>query len=250
MDILGIDIGGSGIKAAIVDTEKGVLKSDRIRIDTPKPSKRRDVAKVIDVLIQKFNWKGVVGISFPTVIKNGKALQHGNLHKSWKNTQIDDFLNARIGGEFYILNDADSAALAVMKHGDGKGKEGLVITITLGTGIGSGVFFNGNLLPNFELGRLYGNRGDIMELFAADSARKRNQMSFKEWSKGLNFFLTHIENSFSPDLIIIGGGVSKKIDQFEKYLSIKTPFFATALKNDAGIIGAAMYADICLKKRK
>jgi polyphosphate glucokinase len=141
-----------------------------------------------------------------------------------------------------VVNDADAAAMGVMEFGVGKAEKGLVITITLGTGIGSGVFFNGELLSNFELGRLYGKKGDIMELFASDAARKRNDWDFKKWGKRLNFFLSHIEKSFNPDLIIIGGGVSKKIDHFKRYIDIETPFKSAELKNNAGIVGAALFA--------
>ena len=242
MELLGIDIGGSGIKASIVDAETGNILSDRKRIPTPQPAKPDAVAKVVNEIIKSLDWKGSVGVSFPTIIKNGKALHYGNLHKSWQGTQIDELFKKYCGLDFYVLNDADAAAMAVMKFGAGKDKKGLVITITLGTGIGSGVFFNGKLLPNFELGRIYGKKGDIMESFAADSARKREDLSYKEWGKRVNFFLSHVEQTMCPELIIIGGGVSKKMDKFKKYITIETPVIPAQLLNDAGIIGAAMFA--------
>ena len=242
MELLGIDIGGSGIKASIVDAETGNILSDRKRIPTPQPAKPDAVAKVVNEIIKSLDWKGSVGVSFPTIIKNGKALHYGNLHKSWQGTQIDELFKKYCGLDFYVLNDADAAAMAVMKFGAGKDKKGLVITITLGTGIGSGVFFNGELLPNFELGRIYGKKGDIMESFAADSARKREDLSYKEWGKRVNFFLSHVEQTMCPELIIIGGGVSKKMDKFKKYITIETPVIPAQLLNDAGIIGAAMFA--------
>ena len=145
MELLGIDIGGSGIKAAIVDAETGELIGERQRIPTPRPSKPKAVAEVVLEIIESLNWKGPVGVSFPTIIKNGKALHHSNMHKSWKGTQVDELFKKYCGQDFYVLNDADSAAMAVMKFGAGKGKKGLVITITLGTGIGSGAFFIGVL---------------------------------------------------------------------------------------------------------
>ena len=242
MELLGIDIGGSGIKGAIVDAETGKLVSHKKRIPTPQPAKPKAVAKVVQELINDLNWNGPVGVSFPTVIKNGKALQYGNLHKSWKGTQIDELLKEYCNQDFYILNDADAASLAVMKFGAGKDKKGLVITITLGTGIGSGVFYNGELLSNFELGRIYGKQGDIMESFAADSARKREDLSYKEWGRRVNFVLTHIEEIMHPEIFIIGGGISKKMDKFKKYLTLDTPVIPAQLLNDAGIIGAAMFA--------
>jgi polyphosphate glucokinase len=242
MELLGIDIGGSGIKGAIVDAETGELVSDRKRIPTPKPSKPDAVADIVEELIKSFNWEGPVGVSFPTIIKNGKALGHSNFHKSWKNTQIDKLFKEHCNQDFYVLNDADAAAMAVMKFGAGKGKNGLVITITVGTGLGSGVFFNGQLLSNFELGRIYGKKGDIMESFAADSARKREKLDYKEFGKRLNFFLTHVEQTMHPELFIIGGGISKKMDKFKKYITLDTPVIPAELLNDAGIIGAAMFA--------
>lgn len=242
MELLGIDIGGSGIKGAIVDAETGKLVSKRIRIATPKPSKPVPVAMTVNEIIKNLNWEGPAGVSFPTVIKNGKALLNSNFPKSWKNTQIDDLFKEHCHRDFYVLNDADAAAMAVMKFGAGKGKKGLIITITVGTGLGSGVFFNGQLLPNFELGRIYGKEGDIMESFAADSARKREKLDYKEFGRRLNFFLFHVEQTMHPELFIIGGGISKKMEKFKKYIKIDTPVIPALLLNDAGIIGAAMFA--------
>jgi len=246
MEILGIDIGGTGIKGAVVDTKTGELSSERLRVPTPKPATPESVAAELETFLKTFDWKGPVGISFPTVIKNGKAMQYGNLDKSWQHTQIDTLFKSKTGHDFYIVNDADAAAMGVMEFGVGKDQMGLVITITLGTGIGSGVFFDGKLLSNFELGRMYGRKGDIMESFAADSARKREDWSFKAWAKRVNFFLNHVEKTFNPDLIIIGGGVSKKMDKFEQYIDLNTPLKAAELKNNAGIIGAAIFAKTCI----
>ena len=242
MNILGIDIGGTGIKGAIVDSLTGDIISERLRIPTPQPATPENVSLSLKSLIKEFQWEGPVGISFPTIIKNGKAMHFGNLDPSWQFTQVDTHFKSTTGNDYFIVNDADAAAMGVMEFGVGKNVMGLVITITLGTGIGSGVFFNGELLSNFELGRMYGRKGDIMEQFAADSARKREEWSFKTWGKRVNFFLKHVENTFNPDLIIIGGGVSKKMDKFESYITINTPIKAAELKNNAGIIGAAIFA--------
>ena len=242
MNILGIDIGGTGIKGAIVDSETGELISERLRVPTPQPATPENVSNTMKVFMKSFEWKGPVGVSFPTIIKNGKAMHFGNLDPSWKLTQIDTLFKSITNNNYYVVNDADAAAMGVMEFGVGKNKMGLVITITLGTGIGSGVFFNGQLLSNFELGRMYGRKGDIMEYFAADSARKREDWSFKSWGKRVNFFLKHIENTFNPDLLIIGGGISKKMDKFEAFININTPIKAAELKNNAGIIGAAIFA--------
>ena len=242
MNILGIDIGGTGIKGAIVDSETGELISERLRVPTPQPATPENVSNTMKVFMKSFNWKGPVGVSFPTIIKNGKAMHFGNLDPSWELTQVDKLFKSITNNNYYVVNDADAAAMGVMEFGVGKNKMGLVITITLGTGIGSGVFFNGQLLSNFELGRMYGRKGDIMEYFAADSARKREDWSFKSWGKRVNFFLKHIENTFNPDLLIIGGGISKKMDKFEAFININTPIKAAELKNNAGIIGAAIFA--------
>ena len=242
MNILGIDIGGTGIKGAIVDSETGELISERLRVPTPQPATPENVSNTMKVFMKSFEWKGPVGVSFPTIIKNGKAMHFGNLDPSWKLTQIDTLFKSITNNNYYVVNDADAAAMGVMEFGVGKNKMGLVITITLGTGIGSGVFFNGQLLSNFELGRMYGRKGDIMEYFAADSARKREDWSFKSWGKRVNFFLKHVENTFNPDLLIIGGGISKKMDKFEAFININTPIKAAELKNNAGIIGAAIFA--------
>ena len=242
MNILGIDIGGTGIKGAIVDSETGELISERLRVPTPQPATPENVSNTMKVFMKSFEWKGPVGVSFPTIIKNGKAMHFGNLDPSWELTQVDKLFKSITNNNYYVVNDADAAAMGVMEFGVGKNKMGLVITITLGTGIGSGVFFNGQLLSNFELGRMYGRKGDIMEYFAADSARKREDWSFKSWGKRVNFFLKHIENTFNPDLLIIGGGISKKMDKFEAFININTPIKAAELKNNAGIIGAAIFA--------
>ena len=242
MTILGIDVGGSGIKGAIVNTLNGDLQSERIRISTPKPATPQRIADVIKTLCETLNWEGPVGVSFPTIIKNGRAMHHGNLDKSCQGVQMDALFSSRVGNDFFVVNDADAAAMGVMEFGVGQNQKGLVLTITIGTGIGSGAFFNGALLSNFELGRLYGKKGDIMESFASDAARKRNDWDFKTWGKRLNFFLNHVEQSFNPDLIILGGGVSKKFDQFKTYINLKTPLKAAELKNNAGIVGAALFA--------
>ena len=242
MEILGIDIGGSGIKAAIVDVIKGEFTTERLRIPTPQPAKPENISEVINQIVNSFNWQGPIGVSFPTIIKNGKAMHYGNLDKSWKGTKIDKLFEKQTNNKYYVVNDADAAAMAVMKYGTGQGRKGLVIVITIGTGIGSGVFFNGELLQNFELGRIYGRKGDIMESFASDAARKRKAYSYKDWAKRFNFFLKHVEDTMHPEIFIIGGGISKKLDRFEKYLDVETPVIAAELKNDAGIIGAAYFA--------
>ena len=242
MNVLGVDVGGSGIKGAVVNTINGNLISERIRIPTPSPATPKKISQTIKNICNELKWDGLIGISFPTVIKFGKAIQHGNLDPKCKGVQLDTFFELETGNKSFVINDADAAAIGIREFGEGKDHEGLVITITIGTGIGSGVFFDGKLMSNFELGRIYGKKGDIMESFASDAARKKNNWDYKKWGKRLNFFLDHIEKIFSPDLIILGGGASKKLELYRNFINIKTPLIAAKLKNNAGIIGAAVFA--------
>lgn len=242
MEILGIDIGGSGIKGAIVDTVTGQLISERHRIPTPKPSTPDAVAEVIQALVNYFQWKGAVGVAFPMVIKNGQALFKSNIDHSWEGVQVDALFQDKCNLPFTVINDADAAGTAEMRFGAGKGKMGLVLTITVGTGLGSGAFFNGQLIPNFELGHLLHTNGKIVEFFASDAVRKREGLSYEAWGKRFDVFLHHLNRLLSPNLIIIGGGTSKKMHKFEHVLTIDVPYVAAKNLNNAGIIGAAVYA--------
>jgi polyphosphate glucokinase len=242
MKILGIDIGGSGMKAAIVDTELGTVISERYRIPTPKPSKPKLLANAVKEIIEHFQWSEVVGVSFPTVVVKSKALSGSNLGEEWKDKQINNLFHEKCGNHFFVLNDADAAGMAEMRFGAGRDKKGLVMIITIGTGLGSGVFFNGELIPNFELGRLYGKDGRPIEFYAADSARKREKLNYEKWGKRFDFFLKHLVRNFRPDLFILGGGASKKYDLFKEFISIKTPILVAEKRNNAGIIGAACFA--------
>lgn len=239
MEILGIDIGGSGIKGAIVNTVTGELVVEKHRIPTPKPATPENMAKTIKAIVDHFNWKGKVGCGFPTPLSHGKCLSGSNLHPSLKNVQIDALFKKLTGLEFNVINDADAAALAEFNFGAGKNKQGLVAVITLGTGIGSGLFYNGQLIPNTELGHLT-YHSEPFEYYAADSARKKEDLSYKKWGKRLNKYFKHLELILSPDLIIIGGGASKKLHKFKDQIEIITPIIPAENKNEAGIIGAAM----------
>ena len=247
MNVLGIDIGGTGIKGAIVNTETGELTTERFRIPTPKEATPKKVAKVIQKMINHFEWKGLVGCGFPTPLRHGKCITGGNLHEDWKGTKVDALFNEQTGNDYYIVNDADAAGLAEINFGAGKDKKGVVIMITLGTGIGSGVFLDGKLFPNTELGHVLHNNGEIFEKYAADSARKREKLSRKKWGNRLHEYFDHIELILSPDLFIVGGGASKKIEKFEEQINIKTPIVPAEAENEAGIIGAALAAKFQLK---
>jgi len=243
MIVLGIDIGGSGIKAAIVNTITGELLSERHRIDTPKPSKPKAVANVIKEIIKHFDWKGPVGCCFPTIIVDGQCKHHGNLSKEWVGVKVDKLFKKECNGiPFYVSNDADLAGVAEMNLGAGKDKKGKVFVITIGTGIGSALFYNGKLIPNVELGHIYHTNGEIIEKFASDSARKREELTLTEWAKRFDIFLNHIKIIHTPELFILGGGISKKFDTFKEHLTVDIPLKVAKFKNNAGIIGAAMYA--------
>lgn len=246
MELLGIDIGGSGIKGAIVNTETGDLMSERHRIPTPQPSTPDAVAQTVKELVEHFEWSGAVGCSFPAVVINGECRTAGNISPLWIGTQVDKLFSETCGGlPFYIANDADLAGVAEMTLGAGRDKQGKVIMITIGTGLGSGMFQDGQLIPNIEFGHIYHSDGEIIERYAADSARKREDLKLKEWAKRFDFFLKHLVRITSPNHFIIGGGVSKKFDKFKDVLTVDVPIEVAQFKNNAGIIGAAMYAKQC-----
>jgi polyphosphate glucokinase len=242
MKILGIDIGGSGIKAAIVDTKTGELITERHRIATPKPATPDAVASVIKEMVDHFNWKKAVGCSFPTTIVNGKCIHSGNLSEKWLNVKVDKLFKKECKLPFYVSNDADLAGVAEVNLGAGKDKKGVTIVITIGTGIGSGLFYNGQLIPNLELGKMLHSDGKIIEFFTADSVRKKEELSLKQWAFRFDTLLNYTRIVFSPSLIILGGGISKKYDEFKEYLETDVEVKVAKFRNNAGIIGAAMYA--------
>ncbi|MEM6865540.1 MAG: ROK family protein [Bacteroidota bacterium] len=240
MEILGIDIGGTGIKGAMVNVETGEMLTERYRIPTPESRKPDEMAEVIAQIVQHFKYKGPVGCGFPSIVKDGVCKSPGNLHKSWVGVNIDELFTQAAGQPFTVLNDADAAGYASMNYGVGKGKQGLVIMITIGTGLGSGVFHNGILLPNFELGQIPYKKYKKIEDWAAASAKEREGLSYEKWGKRFNKFLKLVETITAPDLIIVGGGTSKKWGEFHHYLDIDTKVVKAELMNSAGIIGAAV----------
>jgi len=242
MEILGIDVGGSGIKGAIVDVTTGALISEKHRIPTPKGAKPDDIADEIAEMVDYFNWKGKVGCGFPATIFHGVARSSNNIHKTWRGLNVEELFGKRTGLKFKVANDADVAGLAAMTFGSGKGKMGLVFMITIGTGIGCGAFFNGALIPNFELGSIPYKNYKLIETYMSDAARKRENLSYEECGKRFNKFLRLIEKLFSPDLVILGGGASKKMDRFEEYITVDTPVIPGQFENEAGIVGAALNA--------
>lgn len=236
--ILGIDIGGSGIKGALVDVNKGELIGKRHRIPTPKPSTPSNVAKVIAKIVKHFDYSGPIGSTFPAIVKNGVTLSAANVDDSWIGADADAIFEKTTGQPVHMLNDADAAGIAEMAFGAGKDQSGVVFMLTLGTGIGSGVFVNGVLMPNTELGHLELN-GKEVEHVMSDKARSENDLSWKKWAKLLQSYFDHLEFIFSPDLFIIGGGVSKKSHKFLPLIETKAKIVPAKLLNEAGIIGAA-----------
>ncbi|MCG2461862.1 ROK family protein [Flavobacteriaceae bacterium F89] len=239
MEVLGIDIGGSGTKGALVNIETGEMVTKRFRIPTPKSRKPEEMAEVVHQIVKEFNYSGPVGCGFPTVIKRGICKSPGNLHKSWFNVNVTDLFSKTTGLPFTVINDADAAGYAEIQYGAGKGKEGFVVMITIGTGLGSGAFFNGKLIPNFELGQIPYKKYDKIELWAAASAKERENLSYKKWGKRFNKFLKYVDLIISPDLIVLGGGTSSDLKKFADYITIETPVIPAEMLNHAGIIGAA-----------
>ena len=240
--VLGIDVGGSGIKAALVDVESGDLLSDRHRVETPRPATPDSMAEAIEQIVGEFNYDGPVGCCFPTIVVDGHAKSASNMDESWRNVQIDDTFANATGLPFTVINDADAAAIAEMKLGAGNGLDGLVIMITIGTGIGSGLFYNGQLIPNLELGHMAGKDGEPFEAYASKRARIDEELSWPEWGERFNAFLKRADRVVSPDHFIIGGGTSKWFDEFADSLTVATPIHVAHFLNNAGIIGAAVAA--------
>lgn len=240
MKALGIDVGGSGIKGAIVDLKTGKLLTERIRYVTPQPARPRAVALKIAKITDKLAWKGNLGVGFPAVIKSNVALSASNIANSWIGTDAGKVIGDATGCKVTLLNDADAAAIAEYEYGLGKMSDGLVIFITIGTGLGTAFINRGRLVPNLELGHLYmKNRGDS-EWYASNAARKRNNLSWRVWGRRFNAYLAELEKLFQPDQFILGGGISKTPELFVEYLDVSTPVCMATLKNEAGIIGAAM----------
>jgi polyphosphate glucokinase len=248
MKILGIDIGGTGIKAAVVDTKTGELLSERHRIDTPKPATPEAVAKVVKEMITHFKWTKAVGCSFPTTIVDGKCIHPGNLSEKWLNVKVDKLFRKECKIPFYVSNDADLAGLAEVSLGAGKNEKGVVIVITIGTGIGSGLFYNGKLIPNLEIGKMLHSNGKIIEYFTSDFVRKKEGLTLINWALRFDVLLNYAKVVFSPNLIILGGGISKRYDGFKEYLTSDVKVKVAEFRNNAGIIGAAMYASKKAKK--
>jgi polyphosphate glucokinase len=243
MEILGIDVGGSAIKGAPVDTQTGRLLAERLRIPTPEMLKPNAMAEVVHQITRSFNWTGPVGCGFPSAMRDGIVLTAANIHKKWVGANAQQLFSEATGCPVLVLNDADAAGMAEMTFGAGKGQQGSVIIVTIGTGLGIALFTHGQLFPNAELGHLEFH-GQDAETRASDAARQREKLSWKKWAGRFDAYLNYLEELFWPDLFILGGGVSKESDKFIHYLTVQARVVPAQLLNEAGIVGAALAAQV------
>lgn len=243
MQVLGIDIGGSGIKGAPVDTATGEMLAERHRIATPDPSEPAAVGEVIARIAAFFNWNGPIGSTFPAVMKDGVAYTAANVDKSWIGTDVAELIRTHTGCPTFVLNDADAAGVAEMTFGAGRDQNGVVIMLTFGTGIGTAIFVNRQLLPNTELGHmeLDGAEG---EAFASDAARKRDGLKWAKWAARVNKYIQALDALFWPDLFIIGGGISNREHKWLPHLDTRACIVVAEMHNEAGLIGAALAAGL------
>lgn len=238
--ILGIDFGGSGIKGAPVDVKEGQLIADRYRIPTPIPATPEKVVEVIGRIVKHFHWEGPIGVAFPAVVQNGVVKTASNIDKSWIGTNAEELITQQTGLPALVVNDADAAGTAEMKFGAGKGVKGSVLLVTVGTGIGTVLFARGKLVPNTELGHIYLKSGLEAEEFASDATRKKEELEWEAWGDRFNVYLCEMERLFWPELIIVGGGISKKKERFIDQINVNSKVVMAKTRNEAGIIGAAM----------
>ena len=247
---IGIDIGGTGIKGAPVDLAAGKFAADRIRLLTPSPATPHTVAETVNELLDQLDAPGSIGLTLPAVVRNGTVMTAANIDEGWIGTDAVELFNNATGREVAVVNDADAAGVAEMMFGVGRGHSGVVVMVTLGTGIGSAVFVNGALVPNTELGHLPLHHGGDAEDWAAESVRENENLSWKAWAKRLEHYLELVERLLWPELIIIGGGISNVADKFLPLIQLRTPIVPAQLRNHAGIIGAAMFAPVEQRPRR
>lgn len=240
MEVLGLDIGGSGIKAAPVDIEKGVLLTDRYRLPTPQPATPEEVLEVVDQVVKYFNWKGTIGCGFPAALKEDVVLTAANIHKSWIGKNAASLIQDVTGCKTHVVNDVDAAGMAEMKFGAGARVNGAVMMVALGTGIGTSLFYDGSLYPNTEFGHIILRNGKEAEKYAANSIRKLQELPWTEWADRLNDFFGYIDDLLWPDIYIVGGGVIKYHEEFLHLLQSRAEIVPARLLNHAGIIGSAL----------
>ncbi len=246
MERLGIDIGGSGIKGAPVHVKRGELLAARYRLRTPQPATPKAVGKTVAKVVKHFDWQGPIGCTFPAVVKKGVVHSAANVDRSWMEVNGRRLLEEKTGCPVRLINDADAAAIAEMEFGAGRNRQGVVFLLTFGTGIGTALFVDGVLVPNTEIGhievRLEGRASVEAEEYASDRIRKEEKLNWREWAARVSEYLCYLEDLFSPDLFIVGGGVSKKHHKFLPLLDTRTEVVPAELLNEAGIVGAALAA--------
>lgn len=243
MATLGIDIGGSGIKGALVNTNTGELVTERLRIPTPQPATPKAVIKTMKKIVKHFDYSGSIGVGIPSVVIDGVVKSAANIDNGWIGFAGQEAMAEAAGCPVTLMNDADVAGVAEMHFGAGRDHKGVVMIFTLGTGVGSVMFVNGQIVPNLELGHMFlQDRPGDAEDFMADRIRKEEDLNWKKWGSRLNTYFQHIEFLFSPQLIIIGGGVSKRHDKFLHHIHVSAQVVPAQLRNEAGIIGAAVSA--------
>ena len=243
MQILGIDVGGTTIKAALVETSTGALLSEHVRIVTPKPATPQAIGETLKGMAEHFGHQGPIGVGFPAAIQHGIARTAANIDKAFIGLPIAAYFTQLSGRPTHVVNDADAAGLAEMRFGAGRNASGVVLMITIGTGLGTALFTNGQLLPNSELGHILLDNGVEAERYASESVRVVQKLKWKEWGERFNQYLLTMEQLLWPDRIILGGGVSRQLAKFQPMLTTRAPVVAASLLNQAGLIGAALFAE-------
>lgn len=242
MEILGIDIGGSSLKGALVDVTTGKLLTDTHRVTTPENREPAEMAAAVKQMLDFFEYKGLVGCGFPTIVKKGICKDQGNLSRKWLDVNVEELFEKTTGEDFTVINDADAAGLAEIKFGAGKDEDGFILMITVGTGLGSGAYLHGELIPNFELGQIPYKEFTKIEEWAASAVKTSENLSYKDWAYRFNIFLNYVHTILNPDLIIVGGGISNNWNDFSKFIDVDTRVIPAKLRNNSGILGAAIAA--------
>lgn len=242
--VLGIDIGGTGIKLGITDITTGELLSERHKFLTPQPSTPKAIIKSIQKAVEEHfaDYNGIIGCGFPAIIKDGTAYSATNVDQGWYQLNIEEYFESKLGMPVFVANDADVAGIAEFNFGksDMDGSD-MIIFLTVGTGIGSAIFYKGTMIPNTELGHLL-YKEDIYERYISNVVRKKEDLNWDEWGQRFNGYLEHLDELFSPDMVIIGGGISKKFSKFSEHFKVDYKVIPASLQNEAGVIGASMYA--------
>jgi polyphosphate glucokinase len=238
---LGIDVGGSGIKSALVDVSDGSMITERARVDTPQPATPEACSTAVREMVESYDYDGPIGVGFPAVIRRGIVETANNIDPSWIGVRVEDLFAGTTGSEVDVLNDADAAAVAEARFGAAAGVRGLVLTITFGTGIGSGLLVDGVLVPNLELGQIELEGHVPAESYFSARVRRRENLEWDEWGSRANRYLLHVNQVFNPDLIVLGGGLTKYWDEFRAHLDEMLPVKPAAMGNSAGLVGAALW---------